>query len=84
MTLRAAPALVVVAALCSCRAHEGLEVFERWHHNLSPAPASRTDDARVEGVCTEGSLNWIVPVGGDDVVVIDAGFEESAATRTAA
>ncbi|OGQ20728.1 MAG: hypothetical protein A2138_23065 [Deltaproteobacteria bacterium RBG_16_71_12] len=49
---------------------------EGFMSKVAPAPPERRVHPGVEGVCTNASINWIVPVI-DGVVLVDAGFDES-------
>ncbi|HEY4221426.1 MAG TPA: MBL fold metallo-hydrolase [Myxococcota bacterium] len=71
--------MALIALASAACGHVAFEDVERWNAAAYPSPPERAVDARVTGVCAAGSLNWIVPVGGDQVVLVDAGFQESGA-----
>jgi glyoxylase-like metal-dependent hydrolase (beta-lactamase superfamily II) len=85
--------MVFVVALCvsattslsSCAVSR--ELGARVFHVVTttrPADPARRVLPGVASVCTRGSVTWIVPVGGDDVVLVDTGFDDQARAIRAA
>jgi len=57
------------------------EVGSRAYHYIAavrPADPARRQLPGIESVCSRGSVTWVGPVGGNDVVLIDTGFDEQA------
>lgn len=74
VTLLAVPALAVGCAPTR-------EIGARVYHLVTltkPADVARRALPGIESVCSRGSITWIVPVGGDDVVLVDTGFDDEA------
>ncbi len=78
------PAFVVaLAALCATPGcNFSREAGARIYHTMTllrPADVARRQlPGGIDSVCSRGSLTWIVPVGGNDVVIVDTGFDDQA------
>ena len=80
--MKAHAVAVVVGALVLSACDFSREVGARSYRIITsfrPAPIDRRAlPGGIESVCSRGSLTWIVPVGGDDVVLVDTGFDDQA------
>ncbi|MDP2343382.1 MAG: MBL fold metallo-hydrolase [Deltaproteobacteria bacterium] len=71
--------VVVAAALAGCSATREIgAVSYRFMTSFRAAPVEQRQLPGIESVCSRGSITWIVPVGGDDVVLVDTGFDDQA------
>ena len=70
----------IIAVLSGCELSR--EVAARSYRLITSLHAAPVDGRElpfgIESVCTRGSLSWLVPVGGNDIVLIDTGFDDQA------
>jgi glyoxylase-like metal-dependent hydrolase (beta-lactamase superfamily II) len=79
--LAAVALVVLVAGLgagCAASREAGARVFH-LQARMNPAPADRRDlPGGIVGVCSRGTLAWVVPVADGGVVLVDTGFDDEA------
>lgn len=83
MMYKFAASLAVAAAVAGLPAcNFSREAGARIYHVMTlarPADVARRQlPGGIDSVCSRGSLTWIVPVGGNDVVIVDTGFDDQA------
>lgn len=67
-----------MTAGCAVSREVGSSAFHLMTQTNPSPPARRALPGGIVGVCSRGSLSWVVPVEDGGVVVIDTGFDDAA------